>query len=382
MKITIVSDILGEANNGTAIACMNLINYLKECGDEVRVLCCDQSKKGIPGYYVVPTLKLIYPLNKIVEKNNVTLPKPCKKTILKALDGVDVCHVMLPFALGKKASKYAKKLNIPVTAGFHCQAENFTAHFGIGMYSRFFNRMVYRHFYNKCYKIAKAIHYPTQFIKNTFESEIKKKTNGYVISNGVNDQYRPLSIIKREAPYNKYFNILFIGRLCKEKSQKTLVEAVARSKYKRNIQIVFAGQGPDEEKILKLAKKRKINTPIIKFYDREELIKIINSCDLYVHASEIEIEAIAALEAISCGLIPIISDSKKSATNAFALDSNNLFKNRNYFDLSKKIDYWIEHEDLKKIYQQRYKDFSKDYSQKHCMNQMRNMLVNIGENNL
>ena len=38
---------------------------------------------------------------------------------------------MLPFALGRAALKYAKELGIPVSMGFHCQAENFTAHFGI-----------------------------------------------------------------------------------------------------------------------------------------------------------------------------------------------------------------------------------------------------------
>lgn len=46
MKITIVCDVLGKENNGTTIAAMNLIRYLREHGHEVRVLCCDQDRIG------------------------------------------------------------------------------------------------------------------------------------------------------------------------------------------------------------------------------------------------------------------------------------------------------------------------------------------------
>ena len=39
MKITVVCDVLGEETNGTVVAAKNLINFLKEKGHEVRVLC-------------------------------------------------------------------------------------------------------------------------------------------------------------------------------------------------------------------------------------------------------------------------------------------------------------------------------------------------------
>ena len=46
---------MGEENNGTTIAAMNLIRYLKKAGHEVRVLCPDKTKKDLEGYFVVPT---------------------------------------------------------------------------------------------------------------------------------------------------------------------------------------------------------------------------------------------------------------------------------------------------------------------------------------
>ena len=69
MTITIVCDILGEENNGTTIACMNLIRYLRAQGHTVRVVCADQDKAGNECFYVVPERNL-YP----VSYTHLTLP--------------------------------------------------------------------------------------------------------------------------------------------------------------------------------------------------------------------------------------------------------------------------------------------------------------------
>ena len=54
MKIAIICDVLGTANNGTSLAAFNLINSLKEKGHDVRVVCPDEDKRGQEGYYIVP----------------------------------------------------------------------------------------------------------------------------------------------------------------------------------------------------------------------------------------------------------------------------------------------------------------------------------------
>ena len=58
MKIAIICDVLGEENNGTTIAAMNLIRFLKKQGHEVRIVCADQDKKNEPNVYVVPNVNL------------------------------------------------------------------------------------------------------------------------------------------------------------------------------------------------------------------------------------------------------------------------------------------------------------------------------------
>ena len=42
MNITVVCDVLGEANNGTTIAALNLIRSMRERGHTVRVVCADR----------------------------------------------------------------------------------------------------------------------------------------------------------------------------------------------------------------------------------------------------------------------------------------------------------------------------------------------------
>ncbi|MBO4762264.1 MAG: glycosyltransferase, partial [Lachnospiraceae bacterium] len=108
---------------------------------------------------------------------------------------------------------------------------------------------------------------------------------------------------------------------------------------------------------------------------RTQLARIINYADLYCHPAEIEIEAIACLEAISCGLVPIINNSPRCATKAFALDERSLFKYNDYRDLARKIDFFLEHEDIRQEYSKRYLASPYAESQTECMIRMRKMLT-------
>lgn len=50
MKVTIVCEVLGKANNGTTVAALNLIRSLKEKGHSVKVICPDADREGLEGY--------------------------------------------------------------------------------------------------------------------------------------------------------------------------------------------------------------------------------------------------------------------------------------------------------------------------------------------
>jgi glycosyltransferase involved in cell wall biosynthesis len=165
-----ICDVLGEPNNGTTIAALNLIRALKERGHTVRVVCPDESRSGEPDWYVVPRFDF-GPFQRYVEKNGVA-PARLRRSVLEAaIADADVIHVMLPFALGKAAARYAAARGVPLTAGFHCQAENITGHLFLKDVPAV-NRLVYRILYRRLYRYCDCVHYPTQFICDTFEGVV------------------------------------------------------------------------------------------------------------------------------------------------------------------------------------------------------------------
>jgi len=371
MVVTIVCDVLGAETNGTVVASKNLINFLKAQGHEVRVLCPEIKMMGKEGYFVVPTHNFGKPLNDYVKKVGVALAKPDKRIIRQALEGADVVHIIVPLSLGLATAKIARKMKIPITAGFHMQAENMTSHLKLDKLW-LANLAVYKYIYNHLYKHCAAIHYPTDFIRGVFETNVKKITNGYVISNGVHEYVKKLDVEKPEELKGKIV-ILSTGRYGREKSQDTLIKAIALSKHKEKIQLILAGLGPKEKVYKKLSKRLPIQ-PIFKVFPRDEIIKVLNYCDLYVHPADVELEGIACLEAVVCGKLTIVSDSKLSATKGFAVDSKCVFKKRDPADLAKTIDYWIENPEERKIYEQKYYENAHNFKLEECMQKMEQML--------
>ena len=370
MILTVVCDVLGEENNGTTIAAMNLIRSMREKGHTVRVVCPDEGRRGEKDYFVASPINFGI-FNKYVAKNGVVLAKPDEALLREAMTGADAVHLITPFLLAMKAVKIAREMNIPLTAGFHCQAENFTTHLHL-MNARALNKGVYQFFYRHVYRYIGCIHYPTAFIRGVFE-EVVGPTPGRVISNGVNKRFEK---VYREKPeeYKDRVVVLFTGRYSHEKRHSVLMKAARLSAHAGDIQLIFAGKGP-LKRVLELYGKKLAHPPLLRFFSREEMLNILNYADLYVHPAEVEIEAIGCLEAIACGLVPVIADSPRSATRYFALDERNLFACNDPKDLAKKMDYWIEHPEEKALCSQSYRGYARRFDFDSCMNEMEDMIL-------
>jgi glycosyltransferase involved in cell wall biosynthesis len=222
---------------------------------------------------------------------------------------------------------------------------------------RFLNSFIYFLFRIKLYGKFKFIHCPSAFIAG----ELKKhhyNAKLYVISNGVSDFFKPAVTPPKRT--DDKINVLMIGRLAMEKRQDLIIKAVNHSKYRDKIQLFFAGKGP-MEKLYRRMGASLPNPPGFSFLHQEQLLEQIYKTDIYIHASDAEIEGISCIEALACGKVPIISDSKKSATSQFALDKRSLFKKGNYPDLRDKLDYWIEHPEERKQMETEYAKLGNRY---------------------
>ena len=354
IKIVYVVDSYGDFSNGTTMTAKRSKDKLEALGHSVSIV--STSKDTSPGFYQLKK-RYIPVVTHFADKQKMTFAKPDKDVFKEAFKEADVVHLFMPFKASKVARKVAKSMNIPVTSAFHTQPEHISYGMGLGRFGRPVAWLIYKWFKYSFFNKVKHVHCPTKFISDEIKRQNYKNIT-HVITNGVNDHFftNPKRVFDKEI-----YTILSIGRYSSEKRQETLLKAVAHSKYKDRIKVILAGHGPTKNKLYRLSNKLNIHTEF-NFFTTEELIKKIKYSDLYVHTAEAEIEGISALEAISSGLVPIVADARTSATKQFTLDERSLFKVRDYKELAKKIDYWLDHPKEREIASKEYQHYLKNYS--------------------
>ncbi|XVV16636.1 glycosyltransferase [Actinoplanes sp. CA-131856] len=336
MIITLVADTFDVNNNGTTISATRFADGLIARGHTVRVVACGRSRKPGPGPEVFGLPELHVPIaSRLAHKQSTLFAKPVREVLTSAIRGADVVHIYQPWALGRAAERTARRLGVPAVAAFHVQPENITYNVGLGWFrpaAHLLYLLLRLFFYGR----FADIHCPSAFIAAQLRAH-GYRARLHVISNGVDDSFRP----GPSKPANPVFRILMIGRFAPEKRQDVLIKAAKRSRYAGKIELHFAGHGPSEKRLRKRAAELE-NEARFGYYAQDELIELIRGCDLYVHAADAEIEGLSCLEAFSCGLVPVISGSRRSATGQFALDERNLFRAGDASSLAERIDGWIE----------------------------------------
>jgi glycosyltransferase involved in cell wall biosynthesis len=360
MKIAIVIDVYNDKGNGTSISAQQFVEQLKLRGHEVVILCTEVANSVADSSIVTFQTKKIPFFQSVCESQHAILAEPDDQLIKKAFSGVDIVHIYMPFWLGTHSAKIAYEMGIPVLGCYHIAAENLTFNAGL-KHVPFANAIAYDSMRNMHYKTdwIKDIHCPSKCIASTiFKYHYKQSL--HIISNGYDSSFKPMKVEKPAELKNK-FVITSVGRLTEEKRQDLIIKAIGKSKYKNNIVLFLAGKGPKKEKYEALAEKFNVDLRIV-FLSKEEIIKLHNYSDLFVQASDVETESISCLEAIACGVIPIISNAKMCATKQFALDKHSLFKKGKYKKLSNCIDYWLTNKDLSESMHQQYAEFAEKFS--------------------
>lgn len=355
MRIAIVVDTYDDMANGTTVSARRFVNELRKRGHYIRVLSFSNTPepdKVIFDEYHIPILQFL------IERNRANIAKPDKEKFREAFKDMDFVHIFTPLPFGTSAAKTAYEMGIPVFMAFHMHPGSVTYNVGI-KYIPFIEPFLFWLMRKKSYCYTTDIHCPTKFVYDTLRAH-KFTQDLHIISNGFDDKkYYPMEVNKPKEWQNK-FVVMCVGRLANEKKSNIAIKAVAKSKYKDKIKLVMAGTGPKKKSFMRLARKLKLDAEF-NFYTQEELPIALNAADLYVHCSQIEIESISCMEAFATGLVPVIGDSKKSATHQFALDERSKFKDCNPWDLAAKIDYWIEHPEELKIMSSKYAAYALNF---------------------
>jgi glycosyltransferase involved in cell wall biosynthesis len=250
-------------------------------------------------------------------------------------------------------------MGVPVCAGFYCQPENITYNAKMRR-ADFLNTFLYWLFNKWFYNKVSHIHCLSEFGARELARH-GCKARFYPIPIPIQEMFAPAS--QETGRNDDEIRVMMTGRLTGDKRQDLIIRAVGASKYADKIHITFVGRGPKLKFYQHLS--RSLPNPVhfvTDFIPREDLIKLLCTSDFYLHSSEVELESLACLEAVTCGRVPIISDSDRSAASQFALDGRSLFKKGDWRDLRDKLDWWIEHPDEKRRMEGEYIKLGRKYS--------------------
>lgn len=334
MRIAFVMDDVGVSSNGTSATARRYANELRRQGHEVRLVGI-----GADGPGACPVAERPIPVvTPVSHRNGFRFAEADKGAVARAVGDVDVVHLFLPFALEQEALAQARAARVPVSAAFHLQPENVTYNAGIGAAPAVCD-LIYRLFRSWLYDGVRHVHCPSAMIAGQLAH------HGYtsettVISNGVPALFSPgpdPAPLLGDGPVD----VVTVGRLAQEKNQATVIEAVARSRHRDRIRLHVCGQGPKGHRLRGLAQRLGVDARF-GLLDPPDLVALLRRCPLYVHASVADIEAMAVLEAMACGCVPVIGRAPMSAPAAFALTDESLFPAKDPAALAERLDWWIE----------------------------------------
>lgn len=363
MKILFVVNNFYASGNGLSASARRTVRYLKEAGEEVRVLSGRNHEAEEPqpdyvlGDFHVPVF------DGLVQSHGYKFARTDISLIKEAVGWADVVHLEEPFLIQMAAARIAKNMGVPCTATYHLHPENMFCSINLGDW-KFLNYNMLRAWRDFVFDYCTDIQCPTENVLERLQ-KFGFKSRLHLISNGIIPDPLIRDTTGSKDP-SRPFLIVCIGRLAVEKDQPTLLEAMRYSKYARRIQLFFAGRGPEADAIKAQAHALYEEgivayEPKFEFRDRDGLRQLAAEADLYIHCATVEVEGLSALEALQQGVVPIIAEGELTATSQFALDDHSLFPTKDPKALAECIDYWLDHPEERSVMGLKYAESTEDY---------------------
>lgn len=334
MRIAFVTDTYEDGIAGGVVSAVRFVEALRRHHD-VTVLATGAAAAGkvvLPGFRV--------PIH-AMHANRFTFGWPSRGIMREVFARADVVHVNFPFPLGFAAVRLARRMGVPVVAAFHVQPENMLMNIGLSWQPA--ADWLYRYWVNGFFERADAVVCPSEFAAERLRAfGLTRPT--HIVSNGTRGG-RTRAALRTADRRSQRFLILCVGRLAREKRQDVVIDAVARSRHRDRIDLVIAGAGPLREQLEQRALSRGLQVEF-GYVSDERLAQLYADAHLFIHASEVELEGMAVLEAMGAGLPALLADAPDSASRAFATGPDFLFRAGDPADLAAHIDALVENPGL------------------------------------
>jgi phosphatidylinositol alpha 1,6-mannosyltransferase len=225
----------------------------------------------------------------------------------------DIIHIHSPIVLGNIAQILAGGLRKPVIATNHYlpinMSRSLTADPLIGKY---FSTASYSYLVNFCNN-CEYVTAPTKTALDLLYAH-GLRSPARAISNGIDLQKfspgtRDVEVLKRyNLPEDRPL-ILHVNRLSEEKRLNVLLDAVPKMKVEAHIALV--GDGPEKDELQLQVKRLNIEDRIsfLGFVRDSDLLALRRSAEVFAIPSEAELQSLATMEALACGLPVVAADA-------------------------------------------------------------------------
>ena len=156
---------------------------------------------------------------------------------------------------------------------------------------------------------------------------------------------KKVQTINKKIKKNKITNIIFVGRISKEKGLDLIIKALSilKNTSNFNFNLKIYGNGNEKNKIISMSKKFKINKKIFFFDFEKNHNKIFKNADLFINSSYFEGLPNALVQALNYDVFSICSDAPGGNLEVIKYGKLGLtFKKGSYFDLADKINLYLK----------------------------------------
>lgn len=151
------------------------------------------------------------------------------------------------------------------------------------------------------------IGFRSAYIRDAFMKTYRYDRHTFQCYSGVPEKYIPETPVVRT--FEKIQNFVFVGTLIKRKYPSEIVPALVKSYGTEKFNVTYIGKGAEAVEIEKIAKELNVinNVHLLGYITREEVVKRLQSNDVFVMISRAEAFGLVYLEAMAQGLITIAS---------------------------------------------------------------------------
>ena len=310
MRIGMFINFYTPSKGGMETSVINLSKGLQESGHEVFIFCpnypdWEEKEKNVFRYksfcfnyddylYAIP----MPPLSKMED-------------VVRSLN-LDIIHSHQPFSLGWEATKFGRKLNIPVVLTYHIKYTDYYHY--VMLVPKKISQKIIRYIVNRNCRKCDAVIAPSGAIKRLlFDDGIKKSV--YVIPSGIDIDQFAKDAGRRTELRGKYGvkenEVLLVtaSRVVPEKNIDFLVRAFAIiRKTRKDAKLMIVGEGSFRDELEVLVKELQLEDCVIftGLLDKEGMIAHYQAGDIFVFASLTETQGLVAVEAMAAGL-PVVA---------------------------------------------------------------------------